>query len=87
MKNDFGLESYAYNQLLQVLLHEKLSFVSLEVSFLFMNRQHPNEPIFFTIQHKSKVFNNIKIVILWPILSGSVDGHIPSNHSMTKIHH
>jgi hypothetical protein len=66
MKNDFGLESYAYNQLLQVLLHEKLSFVSLEVSFLFMNRQHPNEPIFFTIQHKSKVFNNIKIVICDP---------------------
>jgi hypothetical protein len=64
MKNDFGLESYAYNQLLQVLLHEKLSFVSLEASFLFMNRLHPNEPIFFTIQHKSKVFNNIKIVIL-----------------------
>jgi hypothetical protein len=47
MKKDFGLESYFSNQLLQVAVYEKLSFVSLEASFLFMSRQHPNEPIFF----------------------------------------
>jgi hypothetical protein len=41
MKKDFGLESYAYNQLLQVAIHEKLAFVSLEASFLSMSRQHP----------------------------------------------
>jgi hypothetical protein len=46
MKKDFGLESYVYNQLLQVAVHEKLYFVSLEASFLSMSRQHPNEPIF-----------------------------------------
>ncbi len=66
MKKDFGLESYAHNQHLQVVVYEKLSFVSLEASFLSMNRQHRNEPIFFTIQHKSKVFNNIRIVICDP---------------------
>jgi hypothetical protein len=36
MKKDFGLESYAYNQLLQVVVDEKLSFVSLEASILFI---------------------------------------------------
>jgi hypothetical protein len=66
MKKDFGLESYFYNQLLQIVVHEKFSFVSLETSFLFFNRQHPNEPIFFHHQHKSKVFNNIKVVICDP---------------------
>jgi hypothetical protein len=66
MKKDFGLDCYAYNQLLQVVVDEKLSFVSLEASFLFMNRQHPNEPIFFTIQHKSKMFNNSRVVICDP---------------------
>jgi len=47
MKNDFGLESYAYKQLLQVVVHEQTLFASLETSFLFLNRWHPNEPIFF----------------------------------------
>jgi len=67
MKKDFGLESYFSNQLLQVAVHEKLSFVSLEASFLFMSRQHPNEPIFFHHSMQNKVFNNITVVICDPL--------------------
>jgi len=47
MKKDFDLQSYIYSQLLQVVVHEKMLFVSLEVSFFIMNRRHQNEPIFF----------------------------------------
>ncbi len=67
MKKDFGLESYTYNQLLQVVVHEKLSFVSFKASFLSMNRHTQMSPYFFTIQHKSKVFNNIRVVIFDPL--------------------
>jgi hypothetical protein len=63
MKKDFSLESYAYNQLLQVVIHEQMFFVS---SILFLSKWHPNNFIFFNIQHKNKVFNNIKVVIYDP---------------------
>jgi hypothetical protein len=66
MKKDFGLEFYVYSQLLQVVVHEQMLFVSLEASLFIMNRRQPNEPYFFTIQHKSKVFNNIIAVICDP---------------------
>jgi hypothetical protein len=37
MKNDSNLESYTYNQLLQVVIHKKMLFVSLETSLMFLN--------------------------------------------------
>jgi len=47
MKKDSSLESYIYNQLLQVVVHEQMLFASLETSLLFLNKWHSNEPIFF----------------------------------------
>ncbi len=67
MEKNSNLESYAYNQLLQVVIHEQMLFVSLKTSLVFMNQWHLNKLIFFTIQHKNKVFNNIRVAICDPL--------------------
>jgi hypothetical protein len=61
MKNDFGLEFYVYTQLLQVVVHKQMLFASLETSSCFQTDGTHMSPYFFTIQHKSKMFNDIKL--------------------------
>jgi hypothetical protein len=56
MKKDYSLESYVYNQFLQVVVHEQMLFMSLEASLLIFNKWHPNEPIFLHHSTQKKVF-------------------------------
>lgn len=61
--------------------------MSLGELHLFLNIWHPNVSIFslHLVRKQGALWNHC--YNLWPISCGCANGHIPSNHSMTKIHH